>query len=79
LLTKFVANLETGERFRNERLRRLQDKILELLLARPARLAGHPRIERRLWPDVNADKRHGIKEAAQKLRRALGADAHRLG
>jgi DNA-binding winged helix-turn-helix (wHTH) protein len=78
---KFVDDLETGELFRDGKLRRLQDKpfrLLELLLARPARLASYGDIECHLWPDVNVDKRHGIKEAAQKLRLALGADAHRL-
>jgi DNA-binding response OmpR family regulator len=78
---KFVADLETGELFRNGILRRLQDKpfrLLELLLARPARLASYGDIDHHLWPDVNVDKRHGIKEAAQKLRLALGADAYRL-
>ncbi|HXJ91312.1 MAG TPA: helix-turn-helix domain-containing protein [Terriglobia bacterium] len=78
---KFVADLETGELFKNGRLRRLQDKpfrLLELLLARPARLATYSDIERRLWPGLNVDARHGIKEAAQKVRQALGADAHRL-
>ena len=78
---KFVADLDTGELFRNGKLRRLQDKpfrLLELLLARPARLANYDDIGRHLWPDVNVDKRHGIKEAAQKVRHALGADAYRL-
>ena len=78
---KFVADLDTGELFRNGKLRRLQDKpfrLLELLLARPARLASYDDIGRHLWPDVNVDKRHGIKEAAQKVRHALGGDAHRL-
>ena len=78
---KFVADLDTGELFKNGRLRRLQDKpfrLLELLLTRPARLARYGDIECHLWPDVNVDKRHGIKEAAQKVRRALGTDAHRL-
>jgi DNA-binding winged helix-turn-helix (wHTH) protein len=77
----FVADLETGELFRNGKLRRLQDKpfrLLELLLARPARLASYGDIEHHLWPDVNVDTRHGIKEAAQKLRLALGAGAYRL-
>jgi hypothetical protein len=67
---KFVTDLETGELFPNGRLRRLQGKpvrLLELLLARPARLAGYPEMERHLWPDVNVDKRHGIKEAALTL------------
>jgi DNA-binding winged helix-turn-helix (wHTH) protein len=78
---KFVADLDTGELFRNGKLRRLQDKpfrLLELLLARPARLASYDDIGRHLWPDVNVDRRHGIKEAAQKVRHALGADARRL-
>lgn len=78
---KFVADVDTGELFKNGKLRRLQDKpfrLLELLLTRPARLASYCDIERHLWPDVNVDKRHGIKEAAQKVRRALGSDAHRL-
>jgi DNA-binding winged helix-turn-helix (wHTH) protein len=75
---RFVADLETGELFRDGKLQRLQDKpfrLLELLLARPARLASYGDIERHLWPDVNVDKRHGIKEAAQKVRQALGRDA----
>jgi DNA-binding winged helix-turn-helix (wHTH) protein len=78
---RFVADLETGELFRNGKLQRLQDKpfrLLELLLARPARLASYREIESQLWPDVNVDVRHGIKEAAQKVRQALGADACRL-
>jgi DNA-binding winged helix-turn-helix (wHTH) protein len=78
---KFVADLETGELFRHGKLRHLQDKpfrLLELLLVRPARLASYSDIEGYLWPDVNVDKRHGIKEAAQKLRLALGADAQCL-
>jgi DNA-binding winged helix-turn-helix (wHTH) protein len=78
---KFVADLDTGELFKNGKLRRLQDKpfrLLELLLTRPARLASYGDIERHLWPDVNVDKRHGIKEAAQKVRRALGSDARCL-
>lgn len=77
----FVADLDTGELFRNGRLRRLQDKpfrFLELLLTRPARLASYGEIEHHLWPDVNVDARHGIKQAAQKVRHALGSDAHRL-
>ena len=78
---KFVADLETGELHRSGRRRRLQDKpfrLLELLLARPRRLASYNAIERYLWPDVTVDARHGIKEAAQKLRRALGGDARFL-
>jgi DNA-binding winged helix-turn-helix (wHTH) protein len=77
----FVVDLKTGELFKDGRLRRLQDKpfrLLELLLARPARLASYDDIGRHRWPDVNVDKRHGITEAAQKVRRALSADAHRL-
>lgn len=78
---RFVADLETGELFRNGRLQHLQDKpfrLLELLLARPSRLAPYDEIERHLWPDVNVETRHGIKEAAQKMRKALGSDAYRL-
>jgi len=78
---KYVADLDTGELFRNGKLRCLQDKpfrLLELLLVRPARLASYDDIARHLWPDVNVDRRHGIKEAAQKVRHALGADARRL-
>ena len=77
----FVADLDTGELFRNGRLRRLQDKpfrLLELLLSRPSRLARYDEIERHLWPDVKVEARHSIKEAAQKVRRSLGADARRL-
>ena len=78
---RFLADLETGELFRNGRLQHLQDKpfrLLELLLLRPTRLASYSEIERYLWPDVNVDARHGIKQAAQKVRHALGSDAHRL-
>jgi DNA-binding winged helix-turn-helix (wHTH) protein len=78
---RFVADLETGELFRNGRLQHLQEKpfrLLELLLLRPARLASYSEIQRYLWPDVYVDARHGIKQAAQKVRHALGPDAHRL-
>lgn len=78
---RFIADLETGELFRNERLQRLQDKpfrLLELLLSRPSRLARYDEIERYLWPDVKVEARHGIKEAAQKLRCVLGSEAYRL-
>jgi DNA-binding winged helix-turn-helix (wHTH) protein len=78
---RFVADLETGELFRDGRLQRLQDKpfrLLELLLSRPSRLARYDEIECHLWPDVKVEARHGIKEAAQKVRHSLGADARRL-
>lgn len=78
---RFVADLETGELFRNGRLQRLQDKpfrLLELLLSRPGRLASYGDIERHLWPDVKVEARHGIKEAAQKVRHALGSEAYRM-
>ncbi|HXJ94147.1 MAG TPA: winged helix-turn-helix domain-containing protein [Terriglobia bacterium] len=78
---QFVADLETGELFRNGRLQHLQDKpfrLLELLLSKPSRLARYDEIQRHLWRDVNVDARHSIKEAAQKVRTALGSDAHRL-
>jgi DNA-binding winged helix-turn-helix (wHTH) protein len=77
----FVADLDTGELFWNGRLRQLQDKpfrLLELLLMRPARLASYGEIEHHLWPNTYVDARHGIKQAAQKVRHALGRDAHRL-
>ena len=41
-------------------------------------MVSYSEIERHLWPDVNVDTRHGIKEAAQKMRMALGSDAYRL-
>ena len=78
---RFVADLEAGELFRNGRLRPLQDlpfRFLELLLARPGRVVTYDEIGQSLWHDVNVNRRDGIKEAAQKLRRALGADASRL-
>jgi len=78
---RFVADLETGELFRDGRRRRLQDKpfrLLEILLTRPCRLVGYDEIERHLWPDVNVDKKHGLKVVASKMRQALGRDACRL-
>ena len=78
---QFVADLETGELFRNGRLQHLQGKpfkLLELLLSKPSRLARYDEIQGHLWPDVNVEARHGIKEAAQKVRAALGSDAYRL-
>ncbi len=77
----FVADLESGELLRNGRLQHLQDKpfrLLELLLSKPSRLARYDEIQRHLWPDVNVEARNGIKEAARKVRTALGSDAHRL-
>ena len=77
----FVADLDTGELFQNGTLRHLQDKpfrLLEFLLMRPACLASYGEIEQHLWPDTYVDARHGIKQAAQKVRDALGRDAHRL-
>jgi DNA-binding winged helix-turn-helix (wHTH) protein len=78
---EFVADLETGELFRNGKRRRLQDKpfrFLELLLTRPRQLVRYDEMGRHLWPDVNVDAKHGIKVAALKVRQALGDDAHRL-
>ncbi|HEY6290503.1 MAG TPA: winged helix-turn-helix domain-containing protein [Terriglobia bacterium] len=78
---RFVADLDTGELFRNGRLRRLQDKpfrFLELLLSRPRQLVKYHEIAGFLWPDVKVDTRHGVKEAAQKVRQALGSRARRL-
>jgi DNA-binding winged helix-turn-helix (wHTH) protein len=78
---KFVADLDTGELFRHGRVRRLQDKpfrLLQLLLARPQRLVRYDEIEHQLWPHINVEARHGIKEAARKVRQALGGDAYLL-
>jgi len=78
---RFVADFETGELFRDGRRQHLQGKpfrLLEVLLSRPSRLARYDEIQRHLWPDVNVNARHGIKEAAQKMRKALGPDAYRL-
>ena len=78
---RFIADFEAEEVFRNGRVRRLQHKpfrLLELLLSRPRQLVKYQEIARFLWPDARIDTSHNLKEAAQKLRRALGARGRQL-
>ena len=71
----FVADLRTGELWREGTRIALQDKpfqLLAALLERPGDLVTREELRQRLWPEsVFTDFEHGLNKAVNKLRRAL--------
>src|SRR6478752_3418748 len=75
----FEANLQAGE-LRKQGLKvRLQDQpfqILAMLLERPGELVTRQEIHQKLWPaDTFVDFDHGLNNAINRLREALGDSA----
>ena len=75
----FEANLQAGE-LRKQGLKvRLQDQpfqILVMLLERPGELVTRQEIHQNLWPaDTFVDFDHGLNNAINRLREALGDSA----
>ncbi|HZQ96963.1 MAG TPA: tetratricopeptide repeat protein [Candidatus Sulfotelmatobacter sp.] len=75
----FEANVEAGE-LRKQGLKvRLQDQpfqILVMLLGRPGELVTRQEIHQKLWPaDTFVDFDHGLNNAMNRLREALGDSA----
>ncbi len=81
---QFEANLRCRELRRDGAKVRLPDQsfqVLALLLERPGELVTREEIHRRLWPaDTFVDFDHGLNNAVNRLREALGdsADAPRF-
>ena len=81
---EFEANLRTRELRRNGNKIRLPDQsfqVLALLLDRAGELVTRDDIQRALWPaDTFVDFDHGLNNAVNRLREALGdsSDSHKL-
>jgi DNA-binding winged helix-turn-helix (wHTH) protein/Tol biopolymer transport system component len=75
----FVADLSTGELFKNGRKIPLQDqpfRILALLLEHPGEIISREEVRQRLWPDGTfVDFDESLDTALKKLRYALGDSA----
>ncbi len=75
----FEANLQLGELRRQGLKVRLQDQpfqILVMLLERPGKLVTREEIQKKLWPaDTFVDFDHGLNNAINRLREALGDSA----
>ena len=73
----FEANLRSGELRRKGTRVRLADQsfqVLAMLLERPGELVTREEIQKRLWPsDTFVDFDHGLNNAVNRLREALGA------
>src|SRR3954471_6162592 len=72
----FEANVQAGELRRRGLKVRLQDQpfqILAMLLGRPGELVTRQEIHQKLWPaDTFVDYDHGLNNAVNRLREALG-------
>jgi len=81
---EFEANLRTRELLRNGTRIRLPDQsfqVLTLLLVHAGELVTRDDIRKALWPgDTFVDFDHGLNNAVNRLREALGdsADSHKL-
>ncbi len=77
----FEADLKAGELRRRGRRLSLQEKpfvVLEALLQRPGEAVTRKELRDRLWPDEEfGDFDHGLNNAVNKLRIALGDSASR--
>jgi TolB-like protein/DNA-binding winged helix-turn-helix (wHTH) protein/Flp pilus assembly protein TadD len=75
----FEANVQAGELRKGGLKVRLQDQpfqILVLLLERPGELITRQEIQQKLWPaDTFVDFDHGLNNAINRLREALGDSA----
>jgi TolB-like protein/DNA-binding winged helix-turn-helix (wHTH) protein/Flp pilus assembly protein TadD len=75
----FEANLQAGELRKRGLKVRLQDQpfqILVMLLERPGELVTRQEIHQKLWPaDTFVDFDHGLNNAINRLREALGDSA----
>jgi DNA-binding winged helix-turn-helix (wHTH) protein/Tol biopolymer transport system component len=76
---EFEANLHSRELLRNGCKVRLTDQsfcVLAMLLERPSELVTREEIAKRLWPtDTFVDFDHGLNNAVNRLREALGDSA----
>ncbi len=75
---EFVADLTSGELFKNGVKVPLQDKpyqILALLLSRPKQLVSRQEIIRTVWPDTFVEGDLSLNVAVRRLRAALADDA----
>jgi len=76
---EFSVDLEEGELYRNDIKVRLQGQpfeVLVVLLERPGRMVDREQLHRRLWPaDTFVDFQHGLNNAINRLREALGDSA----
>ncbi len=72
----FKADLRAGELLKNGRRIRLQEQpfqILAMLLERPGEVVTREELHRKLWPaDTFVDFDHGLNNAINRLREALG-------
>jgi DNA-binding winged helix-turn-helix (wHTH) protein len=68
--------VQAGELYRNGSKIKLQGQpfeILAALLERPGRMVTRDELRRRLWPaDTFVDFEHGLNDAVNRLREALG-------
>ena len=75
----FEADLRAGELIKQGRRIRLQDQplhILVMLLERPGEMIGREELQQRLWPATSSgDFDHGLNNAINRLREALGDSA----
>ncbi len=75
----FEANVQSGELRRQGLKIRLQDQpfqILAMLLEHPGELVTRDQIQKKLWPaDTFVDFDHGLNNAINRLREALGDSA----
>src|SRR5437868_15181719 len=76
---EYEADLRSHELRRNGSRVRLPDQafqVLALLLERPGELVTREQIQRELWPsDTYVDFDHGLNNAVNRLREALGDSA----
>jgi eukaryotic-like serine/threonine-protein kinase len=76
---EFEANLHSRELLRNGSKIKLTDQsfcVLAMLLERPSELVTREEIAKRLWPtDTFVDFDHGMNNAVNRLREALGDSA----
>jgi DNA-binding winged helix-turn-helix (wHTH) protein len=79
----FEADLRSGELRRNGVKVKLHDQpfqVLAMLLERPGELVTREEIGQRLWPaDTFVDFDHGLNNAVNRLREALGDSANKPG
>jgi DNA-binding winged helix-turn-helix (wHTH) protein len=72
---EFVADLRSGELWRQGHRLKLQEKpfqVLAALLARPGELVTREQLRQSLWPsDTFVDFEHGLNTAVNKVREAL--------
>src|SRR2546426_2205625 len=75
----FELNLETGELRKQRRPVRLQEQpfqILAMLLERPGEMVTREQVREKLWrTDTFVDFDHGLNNAINRLREALGDSA----